>query len=113
MTDTKKMCAGTIFRDYRRWPCSLVGKHEHEGRFYCKKHHPPSVVEANKKKDARHAEEWKVRQLQWRLSANANALLQLVKDALEDETEFDTEWDKAARELIEKIEGGTHSGGGR
>ena len=41
-------CNGTILRNY--WPkrCGVTAKHEHEGSWYCKTHHPPTV----KAKDA-------------------------------------------------------------
>ena len=41
-------CDGTILRN--NWPCrcGVTAKHEHEGSWYCKTHHPPAV----KAKDA-------------------------------------------------------------
>ena len=41
-------CNGTIFRDYWTYRCGVTAKHEHEGSWYCKTHHPPTV----KAKDA-------------------------------------------------------------
>mgnify|MGYP003452791369 CR=1 FL=1 len=41
-------CDGTIFGDYRQYRCGVTAKYEHEGSWYCKTHHPPTV----KAKDA-------------------------------------------------------------
>ena len=41
-------CDGTIFGDYWTYRCGVAAKHEHEGSWYCKTHHPPAV----KAKDA-------------------------------------------------------------
>ena len=41
-------CDGTIFGDYWPYRCGVTAKHEHEGSWYCKTHHPPAV----KAKDA-------------------------------------------------------------
>ena len=41
-------CNGTIFGDYWPYRCGVTAKHEHEGSWYCKTHHPPTV----KAKDA-------------------------------------------------------------
>ena len=45
-------CNGTIFRDYWTYRCGVTAKHEHEGSWYCKTHHPPTV---KAKGDARSA----------------------------------------------------------
>ena len=45
-------CNGTIFRDYWKYRCGVTAKHEHEGSWYCKTHHPPTV---KAKGDARSA----------------------------------------------------------
>ena len=41
-------CDGTIFGGYRQYRCGVTAKHEYEGSWYCKTHHPPTV----KAKDA-------------------------------------------------------------
>ena len=45
-------CDGTIFGGYRTYRCGVTAKHEHEGSWYCKTHHPPTV---KAKGDARSA----------------------------------------------------------
>ena len=45
-------CDGTIFGEYRLYRCGVTAKHEHEGSWYCKTHHPPTV---KAKGDARSA----------------------------------------------------------
>ena len=41
-------CDGTIFGEYWPYRCGVTAKHEHEGSWYCKTHHPPTI----KAKDA-------------------------------------------------------------
>ena len=41
-------CDGTIFGEYWPYRCGVAAKHEYEGSWYCKTHHPPTV----KAKDA-------------------------------------------------------------
>jgi hypothetical protein len=38
--------------------CGKKAKHEHEGHWYCKTHHPPTVVERDKARKARWEKEW-------------------------------------------------------
>ena len=45
---TKHTCEGHVFSGYRSRPCGKSAAHEHEGHWYCKTHHPPTV----KAKDA-------------------------------------------------------------
>ena len=45
-------CDGTIFGEYWPYRCGVTAKHEHEGSWYCKTHHPPTV---KAKDDARSA----------------------------------------------------------
>ena len=40
---TKHTCEGHVFRDYWLLPCGKSAAHEHEGHWYCKTHHPPTV----------------------------------------------------------------------
>ena len=40
MSDHK--CAGEIWQFARYFPCGKNGRHEHEGKWYCKLHHPPT-----------------------------------------------------------------------
>ena len=41
-------CDTTIYGDYWPYRCGVTAKHEYEGSWYCKTHHPPTV----KAKDA-------------------------------------------------------------
>ena len=52
LDNAEHKCKGTILRNY--WPkrCGVTAKHEHEGSWYCKTHHPPTV---KAKDDARSA----------------------------------------------------------
>ena len=50
--NAKHKCNGTIFGGYRTYRCGVTAKHEHEGSWYCKTHHPPTV---KAKDDARSA----------------------------------------------------------
>ena len=40
----KQKCSERVFRGYRYYPCSRLGRYEHEGKFYCKQHYPPNVA---------------------------------------------------------------------
>lgn len=51
----KPKCAGRVYDRYHNFPCSKTGSLEHDGKFWCKTHHPPTVKE---KRDAKHAK-WK------------------------------------------------------
>ena len=39
----KRKCSESVFRGYRYYPCSRLGRHEHDGKLYCKQHYPPDV----------------------------------------------------------------------
>ena len=41
---TKHTCEGHVFSNYWSRPCGKSAAHEHEGRWYCKTHHPPTVA---------------------------------------------------------------------
>lgn len=56
-------CAGVVRASGRRWiggrkPCSNPGTLEHEGRLWCKQHHPPAVNAKQKAKDAAWNAKW-------------------------------------------------------
>jgi hypothetical protein len=51
-------CSGNIRKDWHSYPCSKNGKLEHEGRFYCGMHHPPTVLAKNQAKTAAWHKEW-------------------------------------------------------
>ena len=50
----KHTCCGSVWRGWAggNQTCGKNAKHEHEGKWYCKTHHPPSV---NAKDEARRA----------------------------------------------------------
>ena len=41
---TKHTCEGHVFSNYWSRPCGKSAAHEHEGHWYCKTHHPPTVA---------------------------------------------------------------------
>jgi len=45
-------CSRKISKDGHSYQCSKTGKLEHEGRFYCGLHHPPTVIAKRKARDA-------------------------------------------------------------
>ena len=54
MSEVKHKCCGSVWRGWvgGNQTCGKNAKHEHEGLWYCKTHHPPSV---SAKDDARRA----------------------------------------------------------
>lgn len=55
-------CKAQVWSGYQAYPCNKTARYEHEGRWYCKKHHPPTVdakrIAKNEKLD-RELVEWK------------------------------------------------------
>ena len=51
-------CQGRIFSDYRTYTCGNKAGHEHEGRWFCKMHHPPTIKEKQAVKTAKWNAEW-------------------------------------------------------
>lgn len=45
----KQLCPGRGWRHSP--PCQNYGKHEHDGKLYCKAHHPPTVAAKNAEKE--------------------------------------------------------------
>ena len=41
---TKHTCEGHVFSDHWSRPCGKSAAHEHDGHWYCKTHHPPTVA---------------------------------------------------------------------
>jgi hypothetical protein len=52
MSADKPTCAGAIWTGYHRKLCGLSAKHEHDGKWYCKTHHPPTVAAKTAARDA-------------------------------------------------------------
>ena len=47
---TEHTCIGRVWGGFSPYSCGKKAKHEHEGKWYCKTHHPPTV---QAKKEAR------------------------------------------------------------
>lgn len=60
--EAEHRCKAQVWSGYQAYPCNKTAKYEHEGRWYCKKHHPPTVeakrIAKNEKLD-RELAEWK------------------------------------------------------
>lgn len=50
-------CVKMTYSNWTHHPCTRNGKYEHEGKAYCKIHHPPSIAEKNAARDKRWEEE--------------------------------------------------------
>ena len=51
---TQNMCEGRVWTGLRYCPCDKIGRQEHDGKWYCKRHHPPTVAA----KEAARKEKW-------------------------------------------------------
>lgn len=49
MRETRE-CSGQNWDGWRYYPCRTNARHEHNGKWYCKRHHPLSVREKSKKR---------------------------------------------------------------
>jgi hypothetical protein len=80
MSDEKTQCAGQVVRkgaDVWRTKyeqCGKRGAHEHEGKFYCKTHHPPTVATKREKT----AQKWRAG---WDAKAQTAARFNAALDA--------------------------------
>ncbi len=54
-------CEGKIWGHTKYLPCSKTARYEHEGRWYCKRHHPPTAQEKLDARDKKFEEDWKSR----------------------------------------------------
>ena len=54
----KEQCRGLVWREYTHTRCRCTGTLEHEGKWYCKKHHPPTVEAEKTAKQERWRAEW-------------------------------------------------------
>jgi hypothetical protein len=68
-------CEGKVWCHTKYLPCGKTARHEHEGRWYCKRHHPPTV---QAKLDARN-KKWE---------EDSKSRLQAVKEANEARAEM-------------------------
>ena len=55
---TEHTCQGQVFGHYRMVSCGKKAGHEHEGRWFCKTHHPPTIEEKRAAKTAKWNAEW-------------------------------------------------------
>lgn len=39
----KHTCSGSVWDNHWSYPCGKSANYEHDGKFYCKTHHPPTV----------------------------------------------------------------------
>lgn len=58
-------CAGTTQDGFWSHRCVSNGKHEHEGKFYCLRHHPPTVAAKRAEKQKAWEERWEAKKAQW------------------------------------------------
>lgn len=70
----KHMCCEQVHRGYWHSPCLKTAAYEHEGKWYCTIHHPPTVIAKN---DARSAK--------WNAEREEKKKRQEEKQAAEDE----------------------------
>jgi hypothetical protein len=113
---TEHTCVGRIWGGFSYYSCGKKAKHEHEGKWYCKTHHPPTV---QAKTDARN-ERWEkqfaeqreriAQQEAQRAEQKRRAdlypeLLEALKAILAAQSEFE-EWEaqQAARVVVAKAE---------
>lgn len=65
MANERKRCEAMVYRTHLGWldsnVCNRTGQLEHEGRWWCKVHHPPTIAarKANKEAERRAEEERK------------------------------------------------------
>jgi len=55
---TEHTCRETLWHGYTNYSCGKKAKHEHEGKWYCKTHHPPTVEAKYKARENRFQQEW-------------------------------------------------------
>lgn len=55
---TEHTCVGKIWDEHRHYSCGKKAKYEHEGKWYCKTHHPPTVQAKNDARNERWRKEW-------------------------------------------------------
>ncbi len=55
MSKAEHTCEKRVFTNHHRGLCGRGARYEHEGRWYCKTHHPPTIEAKNKAR----LEKWK------------------------------------------------------
>ena len=51
-------CAGTVWKDFHHCRCQVNASLEHDGEWWCKTHHPPTVKAKLEAKSAKWQEQW-------------------------------------------------------
>jgi hypothetical protein len=62
MTEQHK-CVGRTYNGYRFLMCGVGAKHEHNGKWYCKTHHPPTVEQKRAEKQAQYERKYEAKEL--------------------------------------------------
>ncbi len=70
---TEHTCREKVWHGYTSYSCGKKAKHEHEGHWYCKTHHPPTVEAKNKARNERFEKEWAAKREQDALEAMQKA----------------------------------------
>lgn len=73
MSDHK--CAGEVWQMQGFFPCTKTGRHKHEGKWYCKLHHPPTV----QAKRAASRDRWNAK---WAAQEQARVEAELAQDEM-------------------------------
>lgn len=74
MSDQHK-CAGEVWQMQGFFPCTKTGRHKHEGKWYCKLHHPPTV----QAKRAASRDRWNAK---WAAQAQARVEAELAQNEM-------------------------------
>ena len=69
-------CAGEVWDRFHFRPCDRAGSYEHEGRWYCKPHHPPTEQAKRDARDKKFREDFESRQQASREAEKAHAEMQ-------------------------------------
>jgi hypothetical protein len=102
---TEHTCEKVIWSGFYKSKCSKKAKHEHEGHWYCKTHHPPTV---RAKTDARN-EKWKK---EWAAKRERDALEAAQKAEQQRRATLYPDLIQAMREIARLLEGGEKSAQG-
>ncbi len=55
---TEHTCREKLWYGYTKYSCGKKAKHEHEGHWYCKIHHPPTVRAKTDARNEKWEKEW-------------------------------------------------------
>ena len=79
-------CVKRVWSQYHDYPCGKNATLEHEGKWYCKTHHPPTVAAKDAARDAKWRAESAARDKKWkdeqRVAQSQPLLLAVLKEAL-------------------------------